>query len=165
MTDAAAKQILDVKMTCSGLATGKMRNELEVFGSWNPDNPWKLATDEGAFHGGDGTAPPPLALFAAGTAGCFMTQVRAFSKKLRVPVTALKVECVFKWKAVIPDKAPYVSEPVGFSIDIELESTASLEDQKALIDAAKKGCFIEQTLVQANVIDHRLKVGDDWVVV
>ena len=31
------------------------------------------------------------------------------------------------------------------------------------IEAAKKGCFIDQTLSVANDVSHRLKVGDDWV--
>ena len=34
---------------------------------------FELATDEGPFHGGDGTAPPPLALFTAALTGCLMT--------------------------------------------------------------------------------------------
>ena len=34
---------------------------------------------------------------------------------------------------------------------------------KALINAAKKGCFLEQTLGQANTIRHRMKVDDGWV--
>lgn len=163
MTEVKAKQILDVAIRCKAHSTGKMRNEIDVYGSWNPDNPWKLATDEGAFHGGDGTAPPPLALFAAGMTGCFMTQVRAFAKKLRIPLSSVSVNCSYKWQAIIPEGAPYIGMPVGFNIDIELDTTASFEEQKKLIDAAKKGCFIEQTLAQSNVIEHRLKVGEDWV--
>ena len=32
-----------------------------------------------------------------------------------------------------------------------------------VIDAAKKGCFIDQTMAVANDVGHRLKVGDDWL--
>ena len=58
---------------------------------------------------------------------------------------------------------PYETEPIGFNLDIELDTDAQLDDQKKLIDAAKKGCFIEQTLGQSNNIGHRLKIGDDWI--
>jgi len=34
---------------------------------------------------------------------------------------------------------------------------------KNLIAAAKKGCFIEQTLGQKNIINHKLRDGDSWV--
>ncbi len=58
---------------------------------------------------------------------------------------------------------PYKTEPIGFDLDIEIDTEASLDDQKKLINAAKKRCFIEQTLGQVNEIGHRLKVGDDWL--
>lgn len=31
-------------------------------------------------------APPPLALFVAGLTGCIMTQIRAFAKRMDVPI-------------------------------------------------------------------------------
>ena len=63
--------------------TGTMRNDIDVvFESMNET--FKLATDEGAFHGGKGTAPPPLALFTASLCGCVMTQIKAFGKKLKI---------------------------------------------------------------------------------
>ena len=63
-----------------GRSTGKMRNDIEV--EWPAmKERFELATDEGPFHGGDSTAPPPLALFTAALTGCLMTQIRAFSKR------------------------------------------------------------------------------------
>ena len=38
-----------------------------------------------------------------------------------------------------------------------------MEKQLELIALAQKGCFLEQTLGQKNTIQHRLKVGNDWV--
>lgn len=152
----------EVAFTCNGKATGKMRNELDVVMVKPFEERFELASDEGAFHGGEASAPPPLALFMAGLTGCIMTQIRAFAKRLKVTVTELDVECrvVWDWAKTGP---VYETGPKSFEIDIILESPDPIEAQHALIDAAKKGCFLEQTLGQANTIRHRLKVGDTFI--
>ena len=48
-----------------GRSVGKMRSEITVSRPGG-DETYKLAADEGEFHGGDGTAPPPLAYFVTG---------------------------------------------------------------------------------------------------
>ena len=63
---------IEVKFTCNGQAVGKMRNELKVDMVSPIKESFHLATDEGSFHGGDATAPPPLALFIASLTGCIM---------------------------------------------------------------------------------------------
>ena len=49
---------------CTGTAVGKMRNALAVEMVRPFRETFQLASDEGPFHGGDASAPPPLALFA-----------------------------------------------------------------------------------------------------
>lgn len=145
-----------------GAASGKMRNDIQV--NWPAQGEsFELATDEGPFHGGDGTAPPPLALFTAGLIGCLMTQIRAFSKRLKIPVDGLAVSAQLRWKGEQIGREPYVSAPLGFGLDVEMQSSASREDQIRLLEAAKKGCFIEQTLAVGNVVTHRLKTEDGWI--
>lgn len=158
---AEAKRI-DIVFEGSGRTTGKMRNDIKV--DWPAQGEsFDLATDEGPFHGGDGTAPPPLALFTAALTGCLMTQIRAFSKRLKVPVGTVEVKARLHWYCEAEPGAPYVSHPVGFDLDVDLDSPASLEDQARLLEAAKKGCFIEQTLAQGLQVGHRLKDGEAWV--
>ncbi len=70
---------------------------------------------------------------------------------------------MFHWQLQQSGRDPYVSEPVGITIDIEAESEAPVEDLQRLIAAAKQGCFAEKALTQIVPIDHRLKVGDDWI--
>ena len=70
-----------VEFTCSGNAVGKMRNELEVHMTKPSQETFFLATDEGSFHGGDATAPPPLGLFVGSLTGCIMTQIRASQRE------------------------------------------------------------------------------------
>ena len=152
----------EVAFTCRGTATGKMRNELDVTMVKPFEERFTLASDEGAFHGGDGSAPPPLALFVAGLTGCLMTQIRAFAKRLGVTVDDLDVECRVVWNWAKAGRV-YETGPKSFEIDVLLDSPDPVEDRLALIEAAKKGCFIEQTLGRANTIRHRLNVGDGFV--
>lgn len=151
-----------VRFDCTGTATGKMRNDLDVRMVEPIKESFALATDEGRFHGGDATAPPPLALFVGGLTGCLMTQIRAFAKKLQVPLNDLRVETevVWEWQPMPP---VYETAPRSFRIDVFIDSDAPVDRQRALVAAAKKGCFIEQTLGRSNEIKHRLRVEDGWI--
>lgn len=151
-----------VQFNCTGRATGKMRNELDVKMVQPMEEQFTLATDEGPFHGGDATAPPPLALFVGGLTGCIMTQIRAFARRLDVSLNDLTVETRVQWDWAAQGKV-YETAPKSFEIDVLIDSDDPIERQQELIAAAKRGCFIEQTLGQGNRIRHRLRHGEDWV--
>lgn len=154
----------DVIFEGKGVASGKMRNDISVTWPMMKEH-FELATDEGPFHGGDGTAPPPLALFTAALTGCLMTQIRAFAKRLRIEIRGLEVGARLHWKGEQSGNAPYVTAPVAFTLDVEVDSDANEDDLRDLIAAAKKGCFIEQTLAEGIVVGHRLKLGGEWQVI
>jgi len=116
-----------VRFDCTGTASGKMRNELEVHMVTPMHETFMMATDEGAFHGGEASAPPPLALFVGALTGC-----------------------------------TYETAPRSFEIDIMIDSDDPLSEQLKLVETAKKGCFIEQTLGRANTISHRIKTANGW---
>ena len=159
----APDERLSVRFDCRGRATGKMRNELDVHMVLPfEEGPFELATDEGSFHGGDASAPPPLALFVAGLTGCLMTQIRAFAKRLRVRIDDLEVEArvTWDWQAV---GRVYETAPHAFEIDVSIDSPDPEARVVELIEAAKKGCFIEQTLGRSNAVRHRLRTTDGWV--
>lgn len=151
-----------VQFNCTGTAVGKMRNELAVEMVRPFHESFELASDEGSFHGGDASAPPPLALFVGGLTGCIMTQIRAFAKRLDVTIDDLKVETRVVWDWAKAGKV-YETGPRSFEIDVLLDSPDETSAVVALIEAAKKGCFIEQTLGQSNTIRHRLKRGEGYV--
>lgn len=151
-----------VQFNCTGTAVGKMRNELKVDMVRPFHESFALASDEGAFHGGDASAPPPLALFVAGLTGCLMTQVRAFAKRLGVTLNDLTVETRVIWDWQKAGRV-YETAPHSFEIDILIDSPNAFEDTVALVHAAQKGCFLEQTLGQQNIIRHRVKRGADYV--
>ena len=156
------KKTVDLVFEGVGTSSGKMRNDIVV--DWPAQKErFTLATDEGPFHGGDGTAPPPLALFTAALVGCLMTQIRAFAKRLKVDMRGVTVKARLHWSCEQEGAAPYVSAPVGFDLDVEIDSDATPEALLALLDAAKKGCFIEQSLATGVTVGHRLKVGDTFV--
>jgi len=145
-----------------GRSVGKMRNEVtgrQVEPSIEPE--FNMASDEAGFHGGDGSAPLPLAYFCTGLITCLMTQIRAFSKRLEIKLEGVDVQATIKWKATSEGRNPYEASPVNFLLD--MDSDASLEDQTRLLEAAKKGCFIEATLANPIPVNHRIKQGEDFV--
>ena len=64
------------------------------------------------------------------------------------------------WQARAP---VYETAPKSFALDVKIDSDAPMERQQELVAAAKKGCFIEQTLGRGNVIRHRLRGPEGWV--
>jgi len=152
----------DVIFEGKGVATGKMRNDIAVEWPMMKER-FDLATDEGPFHGGDGTAPPPLALFTAALTGCLMTQIRAFAKRLKIETRGVEVHARLHWKGEQTGDEPYVTAPVGFSLDVDIDSDATPQQLHDLLDAAKKGCFLEQSLATGVIVGHRLKLGNEWV--
>lgn len=163
MPDSAEVKHFDVVFDCQARSTGKMRNDISVRMVEPFVESFEMATDEGPFHGGESSAPPPLAYFTAGLAGCIMTQIRAFAKRLRIPLDGVTVAARLHWRGEQVGRDPYVTGPVAFTLDIDLQTSAPVDDQLRLIAAAKKGCFIEQTLARPNSVGHRLKVGDGWI--
>ena len=153
----------EVRFHCVGHAVGRMRNDLSVT-MVKPfaEGPFEMATDEGSFHGGEASAPPPLALFVGGLTGCIMTQMRAFAKRLDITLTDLSVDTrvVWDWQAT---GRTYETAPKAFEIDVSIVSDDPHERLVELIETAKRGCFIEQTLAVPNTIRHRLKTADGWV--
>jgi len=145
----------------NAINTGSMRNDIDVIFE-SMDERFQLATDEGAFHGGKGTAPPPLALFTASLCGCVMTQIKAFGKKLNIEVSEIKIDATMEWNGTITDEGPYLAECKGYNLDIDIISNETLDRKKKLLNAAIKGCFIEASL-KPGLVKHRLKNKDNWI--
>ena len=162
MQDNPDAKRFDIVFEGIARSSGKMRSDIDVK-FITTDETFQIATDEGKTHGGDNTAPPPLALFTGALTSCLMTQIRAFAERLRIPVNNVTIHARLHWRGEQVGSEPYVSAPVGFDLDVEIDSNASSEDLTRLLDAAKKGCFVEATLGQVNRVRHRLRIGDKWV--
>lgn len=163
MADDGKVKTFNVVFNVEGKAVGKMRNEIKgQMVSPVVDEAFEMATDEGPAHGGDMTAPPPLAYFCTGFVACLMTQIRAFAKRLRVEIGEVQVKAHIEWEARVEGRNPYTSRPVAFRLDIDLDSDAPFEDQKRLLDAAQKGCFVEATLADPIPVNHRVLIDGEY---
>ncbi len=161
MPDKPDSNSFDIIFEGTARSSGKMRSDIDVEFVTTGET-FQVATDEGKTHGGANTAPPPLALFTGALTSCLMTQIRAFAKRLRIPVNNVTIHGRLHWRGEQAGSEPYVSRPVGFELDVDIDSDASPEDLARLLEAAKKGCFIEATLGQVNEVRHRLRIGDEW---
>jgi uncharacterized OsmC-like protein len=96
MTETAALTCFDVIFDVEARNTAKFRNDITVHLRGQHPATVELPTDEGPKHGGNGTAPYPLAYFASGLTACVMTQLRAFSRRLDIPLTtiAINTRCI-----------------------------------------------------------------------
>ncbi len=153
----------DVIIRCNGVATGKMRNETKIDIVEPFTESHELASDEGPFHGGDSTAPPPLTYFVGGFVTCLMTQIRAFAKRFRIKLDDLTVDAEFSWKGLIEPGKPYKAAPVGITMDIAIDSETPIEQLVDLIVAAKEGCFVEAIISDRIPVVHRLKTPTGWI--
>ena len=150
-----------LKFTGNATNKGSMRNDIDVsFESMNET--FKLTTDEGAFHGGKGTAPPPLALFTASLCGCIMTQIKAFGKKLKIEVKEIEIDASMEWQGQVLEEGPYKASCDGYNLDIDIISKEPIERKKKLLEAAINGCFIEASL-KPGIVKHRLKYKENWL--
>ena len=150
-----------LKFTGNATNKGSMRNDIDVsFESMNET--FKLATDEGAFHGGKGTAPPPLALFTASLCGCIMTQIKAFGKKLKIEVNEIEIDASMEWQGEVLEEGSYKASCDGYNLDIDIISKEPIERKKKLLEAAINGCFIEASL-KPGIVKHRLKDKENWL--
>ena len=150
-----------LSIECHAESSGKMRNDIRV--TTTSGEGWDLATDEGPLLGGDATAPPPLALFVASLAGCLMTQIRMFARRLKIDVSTVRVDGVAKWVAITNERAPYTSESRGIELRITLHGEHTTNEARELVEAARLGCFVERSVEPATVIEHLLAVDEDWV--
>lgn len=159
-------KLFAVHFNATGMAVGKLRNEVHLRARTPFVSENMLATDEGERQGGEGTAPTPLEYFLTGLVGCLMTQIRVFSKRMKIPLDDVTVSCDAKWDAVSDPEAPYRGQPVGFSVDIDITAPEEVPQKhiENLIHASRKGCFVEQTLMQSNHLTHRCRVNDgSWI--
>jgi uncharacterized OsmC-like protein len=72
------------------------------------------------------------------------------------------VKAHIEWEARVEGRDPYTSRPIAFRLDIDLDSEAPFEDQKRLLDAAQKGCFVEATLADPIPVQHKLLIDGEY---
>lgn len=150
-----------LEFSCAGTQGPKARVELDARMRGPAPTQFVFACDEGPTLGGDGSAPTPLHLFVGALTGCLMTQMRNFARRLGVTLDSLEVEVRANWQFV-PDGRLYETRPDGIEVDVNIASPNTEAEVAELIRAARRGCFIEQTLSVPNTIRHRMKTATGW---
>ena len=149
-----------VQLEVTAKAIGRRRNEVDVAIASAADRPtFSFATDERREHGGEGTAPPPLAMFSASLVACLMTQIRSFARKSRIDLDRLVVRAAADWSAEVRDGGWYEATAGAIVIDIEIDSPSPHETNVDLIHRGRRGCFVEQAL-RPGLVKHRMVSGD-----
>lgn len=163
MNESASRE-QDVTFDVRARASGKLRSVIELSGRWpgNKVEVVQMETDESQAFGGEGTAAPPLAHFATALVGSLMSHIRKFAGLLGIPLDDVAISAAFKWGWRWTHDALYEARPDSIAIDIEIKSDAPEGDLLRLVDLAKKGCFIEQTMLQGVAISHRLRRPGGW---
>lgn len=157
----SARPATRLEFACTGTAAANMRVELDTRMVRPTKTQFKFACDEGPNLGGDGSAPTPLHLFIGALTGCLMTQIRNFGGRMGVAIDDIQIEVRAHWQFTPVDKA-YETRPEGIEVDVFIDSPDSEDRIRSLIAAARKGCFIEQTLSVPNTITHRIKTDEGW---
>src|SRR3712207_2875152 len=98
MSDHGSLARFDVVFEAEGRNEAKFRNDITVHLRGAHPVSVELPTDEGPYHGGDGTAPYPLAYFTSGLVACVMTQLRAFARRLDIPLTTIAITARLHWQ-------------------------------------------------------------------
>lgn len=137
-----------------------MRNEVEGRCLAPADEflPFAMATDEGPYHGGARSAPPPLAYFITGLATCFLTQMRAFAASAGVRLDDIRVQARVEWQARLNGAAPYTAHGRAITLDMEIDSEADLDALRRLVRTASLACYVEAIL--SLPVQHRLRRGE-----
>lgn len=152
-----------IRFTARAVATGRMRNEIRV--DWPAmGQSWEFATDEAPALGGEDTAPPPLAFLAVALVGCAMTNIRMMARRFGVEIRDLRVGLAADWRREVAPGQPHTAATDGFALEIALDSPAPAEAVRALVQAARAGCFVEHSLGNAVPVSARLRHGSgDWI--
>lgn len=162
MGELSRKARFEVVFEAEGVNTAKFRNDVTVHLRGPHAVSYELPTDEGGIHGGDASAPYPLAYFTSALTACIMTQIRAFSARLGMEVRGFSVKTRCHWAAEQSGTSPYRSAPISFSMDVDIDSDAADSAKRELVLAAQNGCFVEQSL-KPGLVKHRLKTPGGWV--
>lgn len=162
MNKPAVRTRFELLFEGEGRNAGRYRTDVIVHRRARVVESFHLPTDEGKIIGGDGTAPYPLAYFVSALTGCLTTHLRSFSERLDIPLRHMTVNVSCRWEARQADDALYESAPIKFTVDVDLGDDMPEADKRRLVAAARKGCFVEQSL-KPGIVRHRLKSGDGWI--
>jgi uncharacterized OsmC-like protein len=110
---------------------------------------WSIWCDEGAYLGGDDTAPPPLVYFSAAVAFWLLTQLSRYGKIAKLNIESIHLEQVtrFFMKGSALD-GTMRGGGLGLETHIAVESDESPEQVRKFIQMGEQTCFTLQSLIE-----------------
>lgn len=126
---------------------GERQQKQALFGRF------ELLCDEGPELGGDDSAPPPLAFFAASLGFCLLTQITrvAQARKVSVERASVTVTPTFQMHgSILRGDAEHRLGDLQTRVDIV--SDASEDAIAALLDEADRLCFVTDAIVNAHPV-------------
>lgn len=116
--------------------------------------PFSFSSDEPPGMGGQQGHPLPLTYFTASIGLCAMTQVARFADQMRIGIDDVTATVESRWDRTGSVLAGTVqSRCVGFSMDLDVRSSAPTEHIAALVQNAHAGCFAEQALLRPTTVN------------
>lgn len=143
-----AKQRLKVKLT----KTGGFKTNVKA-------GRHKFVLDEDKAIGGTGEGPAPAEMLLASIGGCLLSTLHIWSRILKIPVKSVAVTVkgtVDAFKLLGIDK----TIPAGFQdliVEFKIESDASEEKIKELINAVEGHCPVHNSVIGASQIKTEIK--------
>jgi uncharacterized OsmC-like protein len=110
----------------------------------------EIICDEGAYLGGDDSAPPPLAYYSVSIAFCLLTQLSRYAsiKKLDIESMRLSQETRFAIEGSVV-KGTLAGRGVEVVTSVAIESAESEETIAKLLEVGENSCFVLQSVVNA----------------
>lgn len=105
-----------------------------------------------------------LALLAAALVTSLLMQIRRVAAAQDIPLGTVITDAAFIWRSTRIGAAPHQArlDDVQIDISIDAESSASEGRLLQLVDSARQSCLIQQTILRANRISHRLRRPGGW---
>ena len=136
-----------ITVVADGLALEAQRKRATTQG-------FEFFCDEGQRMGGANAHPSPLGYFVGAATMCLLTQVKLFGAMRKIGIDHAECHAEFdftRYGSVLAGTV--VGIPKAFRSHLTIESSAPLNDVKAVIRLAKQGCFIEQLISRALPIE------------
>lgn len=124
---------------------------------------YELFADEGPRLGGENSAPRPLTYFLMSVGFCAMTQLHRYGEMMKITLrnTRVTVRSGFRTDGSVL-RGTNKASTVGFEVEFDVESDDPPEKVAACIDAAERGCFVMQAILEPTEVKRMVRLnGED----
>lgn len=119
-------------------------------------------SDEGTSMGGENSAPRPLTYFLMSVGFCTLTQLHRYSEMMRINLRDPKVTVRSGFRTDGSVLAGTVkASTVDFQVEFDVQSDDPPEKVAACIEAAEKGCFVMQSILNPTEVKRTVMLNGE----